>query len=395
MSRSERRKSAFRIVSQRYEEVEVDSIRPHPENPRKGNVEVIEESISANGFYGACVVQASSRYILAGAHRWKAAKARGAKTLPVLLVEVDDATARRIVLADNRANDLAGYDDAALAAALRAAQDDGGLYGTGFDDDAAVAAGIERATNEEADATDKEPEEEGPYRTAVGEFWELGDHTLFVGDSTVQANVDALLAGSQPKLQIVDPPYDLEYAAWFTPPSVDVFAVWFRSKDAMLWMAEKFSGPEWGVHGLVFTGGVRGQMRPSLPCCMHDNVYIWRRKWWTEERDAIDGATIRASGCRATKDDRPISWQEHVGGVLTGAEGMSWGKPVLENALAMAYVPRGSVVYDPCAGSGTSLLAAEMHGRIAKCSELLPKWADLILRRWERLTGKTATRRAP
>ena len=63
---------------------------------------------------------------------------------------------------------------------------------------------------------------------------------------------------------------------------------------------------------------------------------------------------------------------------------MSWGKPIIENAIAMAYVPIGSVVWDPCAGSGSSLLAAAQHGRIWRGVEQQPKWCDLIRRRWTR-----------
>lgn len=229
---------------------------------------------------------------------------------------------------------------------------------------------------------DLQPDEEGPCMSQAGHVYALGPHRLVCGDSTDPAIQALALGDTAPRLWIHDPPYDVPFGQWPLLPSLDVVAVWHRGKDAYVWMGETFRDDAWGVHGLVFTGGVRGQMNPTLPCCMHDTVTIWRRKWWEDIHQAIDGAVIDASGCQATIDHRPRSWQEHTGGVLTGHEGMSWGKPVLESAILMAYVPHGSAVWDPCAGAGSSLIAAATHGRIWRGAELQPRWADLIRRRW-------------
>lgn len=124
------------VVDQKYELVPIASIKPHPDNPRKGNVELISESVDANGFYGACIVQASTRYILAGSHRWRAAVEQQMEMIPVMLVEVDDETALRILLADNRTNDTAGYDDDVLNTLLNDLAERGDLFGSGYDPDA-------------------------------------------------------------------------------------------------------------------------------------------------------------------------------------------------------------------------------------------------------------------
>ncbi len=110
---------------------------PHPRNPRQGDVGAIHESIARNGFYGALVVQRSTGHILAGNHRYMAAKQAGATELPVTYVDVDDDTALRILLADNRTSDLATNDPAVLSDLLKdilATQ--GSLEGTGYDGDA-------------------------------------------------------------------------------------------------------------------------------------------------------------------------------------------------------------------------------------------------------------------
>ena len=98
-----------------YELVKVERLVPHPENPRRGNVDAVVESIRTNGFYGALVVQRSTRHVLAGNHRLLAARQLGMDEDPVAWVDCDDERARRILVADNRSSDLAVWDDEALA----------------------------------------------------------------------------------------------------------------------------------------------------------------------------------------------------------------------------------------------------------------------------------------
>jgi len=116
--------------------VAVDELLPHPENPRRSDVAAVASSIEANGFYGAVLAQLSTRRIIAGHGRWAAAKQLGAESVPVLWLDVDDDRALRILLADNRTSDLAVWDDSALAELLASLDDDGGLDGTAFSDDA-------------------------------------------------------------------------------------------------------------------------------------------------------------------------------------------------------------------------------------------------------------------
>lgn len=140
-----------RTIRQEFATVEVSRLQEHPRNPRRGDVDAIQESIEANGFYGTIVAQESTGYILAGNHRWKAALKAGLLTVPVMWVSVDDEAALRILLADNRTADLAEYNDDALVELLaEIVNSTGTLLGTGFDQDAlddliAAASGIEKA----------------------------------------------------------------------------------------------------------------------------------------------------------------------------------------------------------------------------------------------------------
>lgn len=115
------------------EVVKVDDLVIHPTNPRIGDVDAIADSIKENGWWGTVVVQESSSRVLAGNHRVMAAQKLGMETIPVYWVDVDDQQAARILLADNRTNDMATYDLDVLSVLLKNLNDDDLLLGTGYD----------------------------------------------------------------------------------------------------------------------------------------------------------------------------------------------------------------------------------------------------------------------
>src|SRR5829696_4773515 len=106
-------------------------VHPRPRNPRRGNVAAIKQSLELNGQYRPIVVNRRSMEVLAGNHTVLAARELGWEEIAATLVDVDEERARRILLVDNRTNDLAGYDTAELVALL---QELDGLEGTGYDD---------------------------------------------------------------------------------------------------------------------------------------------------------------------------------------------------------------------------------------------------------------------
>ena len=114
----------------------IGALKQHPRNIRQGDIGAISESIKANGWYGTLIAQRSSGYVLVGNHRLVAARSLGMKKVPVTWLDVDDDQALRIMLADNRTNDLATNDEYALMELLRELADaTGDLAGTGFDAD--------------------------------------------------------------------------------------------------------------------------------------------------------------------------------------------------------------------------------------------------------------------
>jgi ParB-like chromosome segregation protein Spo0J len=109
--------------------VPLSSLEAYPTNPRRGDIEAIAQSLKAHGQYRPIVVQYGSNFILAGNHTYKAAKKLGWKKIKITYVDVDEESARKIVLADNRLTDLAGYNEPLLKSLLTALPE---LEGTGF-----------------------------------------------------------------------------------------------------------------------------------------------------------------------------------------------------------------------------------------------------------------------
>jgi hypothetical protein len=112
----------------------IETVHQYPRNPRAGDIEAIAESMQINGMYRPIYVQKSTGYILAGNHTYAAALSLGAGRIPIVELDVDDRTAARIVLADNRTADLGTYDNSELVYLLEELQTGDTLLGTGYND---------------------------------------------------------------------------------------------------------------------------------------------------------------------------------------------------------------------------------------------------------------------
>lgn len=111
------------------ESVAISSLTSYPVNPRRGDIDAIASSLAAHGQYRPIVVQAGTNFVLAGNHTLKAAKKLGWKKIKITRVDVSEEQAKKIVLADNRMTDLAGYNEPLLKSLLNALPE---LDGTGF-----------------------------------------------------------------------------------------------------------------------------------------------------------------------------------------------------------------------------------------------------------------------
>lgn len=210
----------MRVINQETTTEPITSVTPHPRNPRRGNLDVITESIQKTGFYGAVIAQRSTGHILAGNHRYMAAKETGAQYIPVTWLDVDDETALRILLVDNRANDVATYDDAALAELLLELQKTGDLTGIGYSgDDINRALKTLTDTDDDTEDADKKLSDaaqiQAKWQVQPGDTFRIPSqtnptlaHIIHCGDST---NAAAMHALGPVDMVFTDPPYGVDY----------------------------------------------------------------------------------------------------------------------------------------------------------------------------------------
>lgn len=173
----------------------IADLLPFPGNPRRGNVDLIVDSLRRHGQYRPVVANRRTMQVLAGNHTLAAARAMGWEQLAVTWVDVDDEQAARIVLVDNRASDLAGYDDQALLDLLQGLPD---VAGTGWTDVdlAELLSSISDPPRSDNDPDDV-PDVPSVPVSKPGQVWELGPHRLVCGDSTDPAVLDLVMGGGR------------------------------------------------------------------------------------------------------------------------------------------------------------------------------------------------------
>ena len=366
--------------------VEIGQVRPHPKNVRQGDIGAISESLKAHGQYRAIVVQRSTGHILAGNHTWKAAKALGWKEISAHFIDCDDDAAMRILLADNRANDLATYDDAALAAVLAELNaTDLGLAGTLFDGDALddLIADIGRE-EQIADAPD-----DAPAITQVGDIWLLGDHRLMCGDSSLTENLDRLMNGKKAGCVLTDPPYGInldtdyslngmgegrQYRAVINddrPFDASALRTYFVSTKEQFW---------WGAN----------YYRRTLSADdLEGSWLVWDKR--NEKLDVVIGSGFELcwSATKHKQDVLRYLWvnytshrnDEHLREHPTE-------KPIsMLKEIITRWCDDHAIIVDPFAGSGSTLIAAHLTNRTCYTMELDPHYCDIICARYQKQTG--------
>lgn len=135
MASSRSRKVDEHSIIQRTESVDVGTLQPYHENPRVGDVDAIAESLSEHGQYRPILVNIGSKTgrkneVLAGNHTLLGTRKLGRKQIEASFIDVDETTAKKIVLADNKLADRGEYDNATLAQLLDSLPD---ISGTGYD----------------------------------------------------------------------------------------------------------------------------------------------------------------------------------------------------------------------------------------------------------------------
>lgn len=390
----------------------VERLLPYAANARTHfdeQVAQIAGSIAEFGFNVPALVD-DRGVLIAGHGRLLAARKLGLVEVPVIrLAHLTDAQARAFRLADNQIAINAGWDDSLLAAELARLQEDGvALDLLGFDDETLdrLLDGLDGdAESGGADGDEDEvPEPPADPVSRPGDLWLLGHHRLLCGDATVATDIERLMAGERAAMCFTDSPYNVDYAGG---PGADQRGKGRRIlNDALGEGFGRFLYDACVSILSVTDGAVYMCMSSSELHTLHHAFVAAGGHWSTFIIWAKDRFTLGRADYQRQYEPILYGWREGGGHHWCGArdQGDVWlidrptkndlhptMKPVdlVERALTNSS-RRGDVVLDPFGGSGTTLVACERTGRRARLMELDPKYVDVIVRRWQGLTGRAA-----
>jgi len=381
--------------------VKIDTLTLDPANVRRHpakNLDTIKASLTRFGQQRPVLVNAKG-IIIAGNGTVMAAKALGWDHINIVRTDLDGSEATAYAIADNRTAELAEWDDDALAQQLAALQiEDAELAKAAGFDDKEIAA-LAEATVEVQE--DEVPEAPVDPITKPGDLWLLGKHRLLCGDSTKAEAVARLMDGAKAGMMVTDPPYGVDY----------------DGGQATVKKREKLSGDNTTE---IFNAGLSAALN-AVPC---GAWYIWHagryaepvyaaiRKCGFEVRALIVWNKLKAHygapSAHYCQKHEPCLYavRDSAGFCGPSNEVTVWDieqphrnehHPTQKPIICMARAIRNhdaESVYDPFLGSGTTLIAAEQLGRKCYGMEISPAYCDVIVKRWETLTGKKAQREA-
>ena len=332
--------------------------------------------------------------------------------VPVLVLDIDQAEADKLLLSLDPLAALAETNSTALDALLR--EVDTGSEGLQqMYADMAEAAELYQDGDKEI-VEDEVPEPPVDAITKPGDLWLLGDHRLLCGDSTKAEDVERLMAGAKADLLNTDPPYGVSVAGGTHDPrdtknyrsggeiendglTGDSLAKFLEAAFAN---AEKHlsAGASWyvwyaGTETAAFLRATQslGGMRHIL-VWVKPNFVFGRCDYHYRHEPVMYGWTPGA-GHRWYGDRTQDSVWEAKVGVDLEKKLHPTSKPISIAARPIQnHTKQGDVVADMFLGSGTTLIAAEQLGRKCYGMEISPAYCDVIVKRWETLTGKKATR---
>jgi DNA modification methylase len=400
----------------------IDKLVPYPRNPRKNEAAVDRMcgSIREFGFKIPCLVRSNGK-VVDGHLRLKAARKLELTEIPVILCdEWTPAQVKAFRLLVNRSATWADFDEELLALELQDIQvADYDLDLTGFNPgeiDHLLAMDDEEAANAAP------PLPETPA-SRPGDLWLCGKHRVLCGDATSADAAAGLLGDRKPRLMVTDSPYGIELdSEWRDRAGInkhgpaepsymkkrtvghtqttisgdtradwsDAFALVPSLEAAYRWHASKFTREV--LDGLLRIGFV------------HHQQIIWdkqrtvltRTLYWFQHEPCWFVRKINAPWFGKAGENSTIWSSPSPKFIMGGSDEEKFDhatqKPIeLMRRPILNHLRRGELVYDPFLGSGTTLAAAELTGRVCYGLELDPKYVDVVVQRWQSLSGKKAT----
>ena len=366
----------------------VSEVRPYEKNPRKNAdaVKFVKASIEQFGFKVPIIVD-SNRVIVCGHTRLLAAKSLGMAEVPCIMADdLTDDQIRAFRLADNKVGEFAEWDMDLLGDELDAIAEacdiDMGEFGFDLSDD-----------DEETEVVEDEVPEEVEPVCKKGEIWQLGEHRLMCGDSTSADDVALLMNGERADIVLTDPPYGISVVnedgkigggslcanGIYMPIKGDETTDTARQNfDIIKCLSDK---------QIIFGGNYFLDFLPPSPSWI-----IWDKKGDMESNNFADGEMAWCSFHTPVRIFRQV-WRGMIKEGENGKRVHPTQKPVnLLGRILTTFSKDGNIVLDCFGGSGSTLIACEQINRKCRMIEYEPHYCDVIIARWEKLTGQKAVK---
>ncbi len=401
--------------------------RTHPAAQRNA----LRGSLGTVGWVQQVLVNQRTGHVVDGHARIEEALSRNEPSVPVLYVDLEPEEEALVLATLDPIGAMAERDGEKLEALLaEVTVDDAGLRRLLAD-----MAGPKRGLTDPDDVP--EPPEE-PY-VKPRELWRLGEHRLLCGDATSPADVARLLDGAAPTLLSTDPPYGVSldptwrdgvynalgpaerpYMRVDSQPGADEGTATptkrhgrtaghrntTLSGDTRVDWSDAFAlvpslqvGYIWhaGVHASAVAAGlVRIGFEIVAQVIWDKGLFAMGRSWyhWAHEPCWV----VRKAGVPnlyvGTRDQSTIWRAPSPKMIMSGSTEEKYDHPA-QKPVVLAEIPirnHAGDVYDPFAGSGTTLIAAERLGRRCYAIEIDPRYAQVIIERWQAFTGRAADR---
>lgn len=371
-------------------------IVPYAKNAKKHDnrqINNVAESIKQYGFVQPIVIDRDG-VIVIGHCRALAAKKLGMQEVPCVCVDdltPEQVNALRIV--DNKSNE-SDWDYDLLADELAELDLSDFDFDFGIDDE-----------EEETEIVEDEVPEVDDYAEPIaklGDIWQLGRHRLMCGDSTSIEDVEKLMGGQLADMLLTDPPYNVAYEGKTKDRLTiqndsmdnDSFRQFLRdafsSADAVMKQGAVFYIWHADSEGYNFRGAcfdIGWKVRQCL-IWNKNSMVMGRQDYQWKHEPCLYGWKDGASHLWASdrKQTTVIDYQKPNASKIHPTM-----KPVgLFDYQIKNNTKGGDIVLDLFNGSGTTIMACEQNGRVARCMELDPRYVDACVKRWENFTGEKA-----
>lgn len=374
-------------------EKKLDDLIPYAKNAKRHDetqIANVAESIKQFGFVQPIVVDKNG-VIVIGHCRALAAKRLGMEKVPCVAVdELTDEQVKALRIIDNKTNE-SPWDYDLLGDELA------DIDLSGFDFDFGIDLPEESKEDEDKEIVEDEaPEvdEDSEPIAKLGDIWQLGRHRLMCGDSTDKATVELLMDGKKADLLLTDPPYGIDYGGLLKGKGDGHGGAdknGWKSYDAPTWDKERPNENAFLLllslteNQIIWGGNYFADILPPKMCWL-----VWDKG----QRDfsLADGELAWTSfdkALRIKSYSRALANRENkVHPTQKPIELLRW---CIED-IAERNMERVNTVLDLFGGSGSTLIACEQLDRTCYMMELDPKYCDVIIGRWQALTGERAVK---